>query len=86
VPATVWWDAIDDVVTVSDRDAYAAVFDLARSEGILTGSSGGAAVIAARALARTLPDEALVVTLLPDSGERYLSKLNREWMSERGLL
>ncbi len=85
VPDTVWWDAIDDVVTVSDRDAYRAVFELARSEGILTGSSGGAAVVEARRLAATLPEDALVVTLLPDYGERYLSKLNREWMGERGL-
>ena len=56
------------------------------TEAIFTGSSGGAAVHAARELARRLPAEALVVTLLPDSGERYLSKLNPDWMGPRGLL
>lgn len=86
VPESVWMDTIDEVVTVDDPTAFRAVFELARTEAIFTGSSGGAAVHAARELARRLPADALVVTLLPDSGERYLSKLNPEWMGERGLL
>ena len=57
-----------------------------RSEAIFTGSSGGAAAFAARVLARTLPADALVITLFPDSGERYLSKLNEEWMAAKGLV
>jgi len=85
IPESYWPDYIDEVVTVEDRTAYRAVFELTRSEGIFTGSSGGAAVHAAREIARGLPADALVVTLLPDSGERYLSKLNDEWMRERGL-
>jgi cystathionine beta-synthase len=85
MPATVWWDAIDEVVPVDDRSAYRATFELARREGIFTGSSGGAAAEGARRVAAELPDDALVVTLLPDSGERYLSKLNREWLVARGL-
>jgi cysteine synthase len=85
MPATVWWDWIDDVVTVDDETAYRAVFELTRTEAIFTGSSGGAAVAAARDLARSLPEDALVVTLLPDSGERYLSKLNRGWMEKQGI-
>ncbi len=86
VPESYWPEYIDEVVTVDDRTAYRAVFELARSEGIFTGSSGGAAVHAARDVARSLGDDALVITLLPDSGERYLSKLNDEWLRERGLL
>ena len=86
VPESYWPEYIDEVVTVDDRTAYRAVFELARSEGIFTGSSGGAAVHAAREVARSLGDDALVITLLPDSGERYLSKLNDEWLRERGLL
>ena len=62
-----------------------AVFELARSEGIFTGSSGGAAVAAARDIANDCAAEDLVITLLPDSGERYLSKLNRDWLREHGL-
>ena len=86
IPESYWPEYIDEVVTVDDRTAYRAVFELARSEAIFTGSSGGAAVHAAREVARRLPAEALVITLLPDSGERYLSKLNDEWLRERGLL
>lgn len=85
MPETVWWDTIDGIVTVDDRDGYRAVYELARKEAIFTGSSGGAAVHAAREVARELPDDALVVTLLPDSGERYLSKLNAEWLRKHGL-
>jgi cystathionine beta-synthase len=85
MPETVWWDYIDDVITIDDETAYRAVFELTRTEGIFSGSSGAAAVAAARGVARELPDDALVVTLLPDSGERYLSKLNKEWMEEHGL-
>jgi cystathionine beta-synthase len=85
VPESCWMDTIDEVMTVDDPTAYRAVFELARSEGIFTGSSGGAAAWGAREVARRLPPEALVVTLLPDSGERYLSKLNLDWMEPRGL-
>ena len=86
VPESCWPETIDEVVTVDDPTAYRTVFDLARSEAIFTGSSGGAAAFAARELARTLPADALVVTLFPDSGERYLSKLNRDWLAEKNLL
>jgi cystathionine beta-synthase len=86
MPSTVWWDTIDEIVTIDDRSAYRAVLDLARHEGIFCGSSGGAAAEGARRVAAKLPHDALVVTLFPDSGERYLSKLNEAWMRERGLL
>lgn len=62
----------DEVVTVSDSDAFAAARDLARKEGFLVGISSGAALTAASKLARENPDKT-VVALLPDSGERYLS-------------
>lgn len=86
MPHTVWWDFIDDVVTVDDKTAYGAVLELARTEAIFTGSSGGAAVVAAAQVAQAAADDALVITLLPDSGERYLSKLNQDWMRQQGLL
>ena len=85
MPSTVWWDYIDEVITIADETAYRAVFELARTEAIFTGSSGGAAVAGARRVAAGLPEDALVVTLLPDSGERYLSKLNQEWMAKQGI-
>ncbi len=86
MPECVWWDYIDDVITVDDRTAYRAVLELSRKESIFTGSSGGAAAAGARQVAAGLSEGALVVTLFPDSGERYLSKLNEEWMREKGLL
>ena len=86
LPTTVWWDAIDEIVTVDDRSAYRAVFELARKEAIFVGSSAGAAAAGARRVAESLSADALVVTLFPDSGERYLSKLNPDWLRERGLL
>jgi cystathionine beta-synthase len=86
MPTTVWWDYIDDFVAVDDKTAYQAVLELSQKESLFTGSSGGAAVAGARRIAAALPEDALVVTLLPDSGERYLSKLNRDWMGSHGLL
>jgi len=85
MPETVWWDWIDDVITIDDQAAYRAVFELTHTEGIFSGTSGAAAAVAARQVARDLSADDLVVTLFPDSGERYLSKLNRAWMEEHGL-
>lgn len=86
MPGTVWWDYLDGIVTVDDPSAYRATMELARKEGIFGGSSSGAAVEGARRVAREAPGDALVVTLIPDSGERYLSKLNASWMGQKGLL
>lgn len=86
LPASVWFDYIDDVVTVDDKTAYAAVLELARKEAIFGGSSTGCAVAAARQLASEVDEDSLIVTLFPDSGERYLSKLNRQWLTENGML
>jgi cystathionine beta-synthase len=86
MPQTVWWDQIDEIVTIDDPTAYRTTMELARKEAIFGGSSAGAAAAGARQIASKLGDDAVVVTLFPDSGERYLSKLNRNWMGERGLL
>jgi len=86
MPSTVWWDTIDEIVTVDDKTAYRATMELAKKESVFTGSSGGAAAAGARQVAQSLGEGALVVTLFPDSGERYLSKLNKTWMREKGLL
>jgi cystathionine beta-synthase len=86
MPGCVWWDFVDEVIAVDDRTAYRATMELARKESIFVGSSSGAAAAGARRIAASLPGDALVVTLFADSGERYLSKLNRAWLAERGLL
>ncbi|MEM6702567.1 MAG: cysteine synthase family protein [Acidobacteriota bacterium] len=86
MPTSVWWDYIDDVITVEDKPAYQACFELARTEGIFCGSSGGAAAVGAKRVAEQAGDGSLIVTLFPDSGERYLSKFDPDWMAERGLI
>jgi len=64
----------DEVITVSDRDAFDTVRQLAAREGVLAGSSGGANVFASLRVARRLGSGQRVVTVIPDSAERYLSK------------
>jgi cysteine synthase len=59
---------------VTDVDAFAMVRDLASREGVLSGSSGGANVVAAVRVAGWLGRGKRVVTMIPDSAERYLSK------------
>jgi cysteine synthase A len=64
----------DEILMVSDKDAFDTVTLLARREGVLSGSSGGANVYAALEVARKLGAGKRVVTIVPDSAERYLSK------------
>jgi cysteine synthase len=64
----------DEVITVSDTDAFDMVRQLAAREGVLSGSSGGANVFASLGVARRLGAGKRVVTVIPDSAERYLSK------------
>lgn len=86
LPSSVWMEYIDEVITVDDKDAYRCALELAKCESIFTGSSGGAAASGARQVARREGADALIVTLFPDSGERYLSKFNQKWLSEHGIL
>jgi cysteine synthase len=64
----------DEVLMVNDEESFATVKELAAKEGVLAGSSGGAAVFAALKVARELGSGKRVVTIVPDSAERYLSK------------
>lgn len=74
VPETLDRSVIDEVLTVKDEDAFEAMRTLARRFGILSGISSGAAFHAAAQLARREENEGkLIVALLPDTGERYLS-------------
>lgn len=72
IPAVLDQAIVDAVVTISDEDAFAAMRQLAQTYGILVGISAGANYFAAAALAAKYPDKT-VVTLLPDTGTRYLS-------------
>jgi cysteine synthase len=64
----------DEIVMVTDKDAFATVREVAKREGVLSGSSGGANVFASLRVARRLGKGNRVVTIIPDSAERYLSK------------
>ena len=74
IPETFHREVCDRVMMVSDEDAFGMVKRLASEEGILGGSSAGAAVHAAVALAKELGAGKRVATIIPDSAERYLSK------------
>ena len=88
IPSTIWFDQVDEFRQVPDRDAFVMARRLAREEGMLLGGSAGLNVALALEIARELDDpQALVVTILCDTGERYLSKVfNDEWMQENQLL
>jgi cysteine synthase A len=74
IPKTFDASVCDEVIMVSDDDAFATVKKLAAIEGVLAGSSGGAAVFASLQVARRLGAGKRVATIIPDSAERYLSK------------
>ncbi len=74
VPKALDVDIIDEIITVTEEDAYHASKSVARREGILVGISSGAALFAATEIAKH-PDcqDKTIVVLLPDTGERYMS-------------
>jgi cysteine synthase A len=74
IPKTFDTSVCDGVIMVTDDDAFATVKRLAAQEGVLAGSSGGAAVFAALLVAQRLGAGKRVATIIPDSAERYLSK------------
>lgn len=73
VPANYDVEVVDEVMGVSDEEAFEAARTLAQTEGLLVGISSGAALAAAVRLSRSMKDATGIVVLLPDSGERYLS-------------
>jgi cystathionine beta-synthase len=88
IPGTLDMSLIDDFMTVSDKDSFAMARRLTREEGLFVGGSSGLVVQVALHVARRIDDpNALIVVPLPDTGERYLSKLySDEWMRENQML
>ncbi len=86
-PTTYDGDAVDRVIMVSDADSFEMARRISVEEGLLVGGSTGTTVWAALQLQPELGPNDVVVTLVPDSGRGYLSKLyNDEWMADHGFL
>jgi cysteine synthase len=74
IPKTYNGELTDEIIKVNDPEAFAMVLELARKEGILSGSSAGANAYAAVEVAKRLGPGKRVVTVIPDAAERYMSK------------
>lgn len=83
LPTTMQFQYVDEVIRVADKESFLMARRLVREEGLLCGGSSGTAVCGALQYARDLPAGTTVVIILPDSGDRYLSKMfSDDWMRE----
>lgn len=81
------FSVIDEMVQVTDKDAFMTARELALREGILAGGSSGAALWGVRQLAKKLDRPARIVTVFPDGASRYLSTIyNDEWLKDKGMM
>ena len=89
LPSTLDMSLIDEVVQVDDRESFLMARRLVREEGIFAGGSSGSAVagLLKSKIVRSLKPDQIAVVILPDTGNRYLSKLfDDNWMRENGYL
>ncbi|MHB8604771.1 MAG: cystathionine beta-synthase [Thermoplasmatota archaeon] len=89
IPGATWFQYIDAFVKVSDRESFVMARRLAREEGLFAGGSAGSAVAGMLKYVREhrLGADAVCVVILPDSGQRYVTKFfSDEWMVENGYL
>jgi cystathionine beta-synthase len=87
IPGTLHLKYLDDIVEVTDKESFLMARRLTREEGIFVGGSAGTAVAGMLKYASNFKPDDVIVVLLPDTGERYLSKIyNDDWMRENGFL
>jgi cystathionine beta-synthase len=87
IPGNYDFKVIDDWVVVGDKESFLMTRALLKQEGIYTGGSGGAAIVGAIKYAKTLKEPKKILVILPDSGNRYSSKIfNDEWMMAKGYI
>jgi len=85
LPDNVIFDQIDEFVRVGDEESFHMTIRLLREEGIYAGGSSGSAVVGALRYAESLDKPERILVILPDSGNRYASKIyNEAWMKEMG--
>jgi len=87
IPGVLHFEFIDEVVEATDKESFLMARRLTREEGIFVGGSAGTALAGAMKVAERLTEREVMVVLLPDTGERYLSKIyNDDWMRENRFL
>ena len=87
LPDNVLFDQIDDFVMVNDKESFLMTRDLLTKEGIYAGGSCGSAVVGAIRYAESLDKPERILVILPDSGNRYASKIyNDNWMQKMGYI
>ena len=87
IPGVLQFQFVDEVIEVTDKESFLMARRLTREEGIFVGGSAGTAMAGALKYAEKLGKDDIVVVILPDTGERYLSKIyNDDWMRENRFL
>lgn len=87
IPGNLDLSLVDEVMNISDKESFMMARRLALEESIFCGGSSGMNVAAALRVAKLLPKESVVVVIICDTGERYLSKHHSdEWLKEKDLL
>ncbi len=87
VPGALHFEFIDEMIEVTDKESFLLARRMTREEGMFVGGSSGTAMAGTLKLAARLTENDVVVVLLPDTGERYLSKIyNDDWMRENRFL
>ncbi|MFA5405209.1 MAG: pyridoxal-phosphate dependent enzyme, partial [Ignavibacteria bacterium] len=87
IPEIMSFDVIDEVIEVNDKDSIDVCRELTRREGIFCGASTGTYAKVALDIAKDLDENGVVVFIVCDTGERYLSKFhNEEWLKQNNVL
>ncbi|EGR27120.1 hypothetical protein IMG5_201450 [Ichthyophthirius multifiliis] len=85
IPKNLCCELIDQIIQVGDQDAFDMCHKLSQIEGLMLGGSAGLNVVAALQLASSLEGPATIVTVAPDTGVKYLSKIyNLQWLKNNG--